>query len=496
MPGLFGPVAADGGPGSIWKIDGRSGHVTLFANVLLDGRPNSGPALGGLVFEPYSRQLLVSDRETGMIHRFGLDGVDRGHLDHGAQVLPAIGLPAVAFDRSKRLDLQNPAFVSANPSTWAYAPDDRRVFGLGVRGSRLFYAVAAGRRVWSIAILPDGSFGTDVRLEFELGSGKPGTEVSKILFDDDGRMLLAQRGAPTGTYDYGALATEASGGVIRLRPKLSGFDRTPGLWEIDGDYAVGFPPDFQNGNGGAAIGYGYDAIGNINTSVCGGWLWSSGERLRMSPDPAIARLLLPGGGLAIHGLQGNASQLLRPLNAPPFTSYFINGYPTGEQPAWSAHAGDLAIWRVCPRAEFYPLFWGLVADYVTDFCPAGYASIRDRCVPTSCKPGELYRDGKCVPQLCPPDRRNTLRSECCPEGSVWQERACRPRNPKGPDLTIVKEIANCRGSGPCGFKITVTNNGPGQLYRPAGRRRHPKPRHHYRHNGTRRLELRTRGAAG
>ena len=88
MPGLFGPVLADGGPGSIWKIDGRNGAVSLFANVTLGGVPNSGPALGGLAFDPASRQLFVADRDTGMIHRFTLDGVERGRFDHGTQALP------------------------------------------------------------------------------------------------------------------------------------------------------------------------------------------------------------------------------------------------------------------------------------------------------------------------------------------------------------------------------------------------------------------------
>src|ERR1700726_1612518 len=35
MPGLWGP---QGGPGSIWKIDGATGRVSLFANVTLNGR--------------------------------------------------------------------------------------------------------------------------------------------------------------------------------------------------------------------------------------------------------------------------------------------------------------------------------------------------------------------------------------------------------------------------------------------------------------------------
>ena len=88
MPGLFGPITLDGGPGSIWKINGSTGAVTLFANVMLGGVPNSGPALGALAFDPASRQLFVADRDTGMIHRFTLDGVERGRFDHGTQALP------------------------------------------------------------------------------------------------------------------------------------------------------------------------------------------------------------------------------------------------------------------------------------------------------------------------------------------------------------------------------------------------------------------------
>ena len=74
MAALFGPSAQGGGPGSIWRIDGVSGAVSLFANVTLNGVANSGPALGGLVFDAASNSLLVADRQTGMIHRFNLSG--------------------------------------------------------------------------------------------------------------------------------------------------------------------------------------------------------------------------------------------------------------------------------------------------------------------------------------------------------------------------------------------------------------------------------------
>jgi hypothetical protein len=47
MKGQFG-LDLQGGPGAIYKIDGRTGAVTLFANVTLNGVPNPGPGLGNL----------------------------------------------------------------------------------------------------------------------------------------------------------------------------------------------------------------------------------------------------------------------------------------------------------------------------------------------------------------------------------------------------------------------------------------------------------------
>ena len=181
--------------------------MALFANVLLNGVPNSGPALGGLAFDRASRQLFVADRDTGMIHRFTLDGVDRGYFDHGAQALAAAGLPPIAFDARKRLNIESATFDSGNPATWAYAPPARRVFGLAVNRGRLYYAVAAGLRIWSVSLLPDGSFGPDPRFEVTVPrTVSPSAEISEILFDDNGDMLVAERGAPSGAYDYKVLA--------------------------------------------------------------------------------------------------------------------------------------------------------------------------------------------------------------------------------------------------------------------------------------------------
>ena len=190
----------------------------MFANVLLDGRPNTGVALGGLVYDPTSRQFYVADRGSGIIHSFNLDGTETGRFDHGAQALGAIRLPPVTYDPNRRTSIQSPQFDSGNPPTWGYAPAERRVFGLAVHRGRLYYAVAAGPRVWSVSLAPDGAFGVDARLEIVVPPGAaPATEISKILFDDNGDMLLAERGAPTGAYHFRALRPHDTGRVLRFR---------------------------------------------------------------------------------------------------------------------------------------------------------------------------------------------------------------------------------------------------------------------------------------
>ncbi len=91
MRGQFG-LDLQGGAGAIYKIDGRTGAVTLFANVTLDGVPNPGPGLGNLAYDSTHKQLFVSDLYTGMIHRFDLDGKELSRYDHGVTGLGAANL--------------------------------------------------------------------------------------------------------------------------------------------------------------------------------------------------------------------------------------------------------------------------------------------------------------------------------------------------------------------------------------------------------------------
>jgi hypothetical protein len=356
MPGLWGS-AAGGGPGSIWKIDGVTGAVSLFANVKPYGRPNSGPALGGLAFDPETLSLYVADRETGFVHRFGMDGSERDRFDHGTTGRQAQGLPPVAFDPKAMLDITSRQFDSTEPATWNYAAPERRLFGLAVYKHRLYYAVAAGLQIWSVGLKPDGSFGNDATLEAAVPLGAGPTEISKIAFDEQGRMVLAERPAPTGAFDFEALTPQGIGRVLRYAN--TGTDPNAELnWQpVPDEYAIGFPLDLRNGNGGVDIGYPYKPNGDIDLQNCGGYLWSTGEQLRKSPDASLAARLRQSGPEIVDGLQGNGTWRIRRGDEPPLLSYFIDYDDRFDDVAARGHIGDVAIALVCTpeqRAQLLP----------------------------------------------------------------------------------------------------------------------------------------------
>jgi len=356
MSGLWGP---SGGPGSIWKIDGLTGAVSLFANVTLGGRVNSGAALGGLVFDPISQSLFVADRETGFIHRFGMNGGELGRYDHGDAGREAQGLPPAPWTSQAPLDITNAQFDSADPNTWNYAAPARRVFGLAVHQHRLYYAVADSLQVWSVGLNVDGSFGGDAVIELAVPPTAGPTEISKITFDEQGRMFVAERPAPSGAFDFEALAVPAIGRVLRYAVAGTMPDGRR-IWQPTPDeYAIGFPRDLRNGNGGVALGYRYDSRGNLLPGACGGFMWSTGEDLRDASDGALAARLTGAGPLDVDGLQGNETWRVRRNDEPPLASYFIDYDDRFDDAGARGHLGDIAIARSCPpplppRIQIYP----------------------------------------------------------------------------------------------------------------------------------------------
>ncbi len=447
MPGLWGP---QGGPGSIWKINTASGQASLLANVTFNGRPNSGAALGALAYDPGSKSLYASDRETGLIYQFDLSGNQRKTYDHGVTGRDAQGLPPVAWTASPGIDVTSPQFDSTQPGTWNYAPAERLIFGLAVYQNRLYYAVADGLQIWSVGLNSDGSFGTDAVIELAVPASAGPTEISKITFDEQGRMFLAERPAVTGAFDFEALAVPSIGRVLRYA-LIGTTGSGQRLWQQSPDeFAIGFPAQYRNDNGGVAIGYSYDANGNLNPGSCGGFMWSTGEDLRDSSDVVLAAQLSQSGEVNVTGLQGNGTWLAEPANAPPLQSYFVDYADEYPDPAARGHMGDIAIARQCaPRPAtvapppplptgFTPGPPGAPPACVHGHCPP---PPKPSCPPNQscgcmpwqicgpgghpvCPPNQVIRrsDNTCVPSC---ERPNVLiNGQCCTVGALAAGGAC------------------------------------------------------------------------
>lgn len=343
MQGQFGDNP-ESGPGSIWKVDGRTGEVTLFANVELNGIPNSGPALGNIAFDPVGRGLYVSDLQTGMIHSFDLLGKEIAVFDHGSTVKAASQLAPVAYDPASRVLITDPGFDANNPDTWGFAVPERRVWGLAVHDGRLFYAVAAGPEIWSVGIEKTGALAGDARLEFAVKAPND-DPISDITFDAEGAVFLAQRGLVAADYDYTHMAQPDRASLL----VYSGKKKDDGTYEWTpdpGEYPVGFAGENRKTNGGVALGYGYYPDGFVKYDACEKIVWSTGELLRVS-DQHSARLGDPG---IVTGLQGMDKKLVKPANVPPFQSYHIDYDDRYEDDMFHGHMGDVAIWSRCGAA--------------------------------------------------------------------------------------------------------------------------------------------------
>lgn len=346
MKGQFG-LDLGGGPGSIWKVDGLSGAVSLFTDVALDGKFNPGPGLGNIAYDAAHKQLFVSDAYTGMIHRFDLAGNDLGHFDHGLDGRPIEGLAPVAFDPNAPLDITGPFFDSENPDSWGYAPSERRVWGLVVHDGRLFYTVAAGPQVWSIGIAVDGSFDGDPRWELDVATDTGPFPVSDMTFSNAGAMILAQRAPVVASYDFSAFTEMTDPRVLVYWRESPDDPTTPSRWmSFPEEYAIGFPNNSRNTNGGVDLGYGYDETGVLNIGACETVLWNTGQKLR--DDAALAVRLRPGGPLLIDGLQASPADQVREANTPPWLSYFVDYDEMYEDVTAVGHMGSVrTVKRPC-----------------------------------------------------------------------------------------------------------------------------------------------------
>jgi hypothetical protein len=338
MPGMFGR----GGPGAIYKLDAANGYQPqLFSVIRLNDRQNTGAALGNIAYDRWNKQLLVSDLETGMIHRISLEGRDLGSYDHGiqgranfvdAQTGAPQSLAPIAFNPASQARVADcEGRFDTTPECWNIAESGRRVWGLGVwRGpngeTRLYYAVASSpdlggsdwnslpddekrNTLWSVRLGPDGGFDVaGVRREFALpdffsnpadiaraGYSRPVSDITFPACSGRPIMLVAERGGlrNLGLGQENAFATPHESRTIRYELDQSGNWRAVGRYDV-GMYdrsKEGAPFINANCAGGASFGPGYTQDGRAS-GPSDGFVWISGDTL-CSPDGPCN----PAGGI-------------------------------------------------------------------------------------------------------------------------------------------------------------------------------------------------------
>ncbi|MEP5155325.1 hypothetical protein [Planktotalea sp.] len=345
----FGPTPASG-PGSVYKVDGRTGQVSLLANIELDGVPNSAAGLGNIAFDAAHKVLFISDLDTGVIHRLSLDGEELETFDHGMNGRPNEQLEPSLHDAENRADITSGDFDPDLPDTWGFADEKRRVWGLAVRGGRLFYAVATGKTeqpdIWSIGLHEKtGVFLEDARWEVSLPERFEPFDISDLDFTASGSLVVAQRATPLAPFDYNEMTQMGQVAVTRFvledpdDPKSA---LTPSDWvEEPIDYSIGFQGTHTNANGGVALGPNYTVRGSLEPRDCKGTLWATGDALR--DEPTLESALELGGALTVHGAQAQPVMMDARENTPPWVSYFHDFDGVYDETVRSGHMGDVEV---------------------------------------------------------------------------------------------------------------------------------------------------------
>ena len=120
---LIGQVFG-GGPGAIYRIDGITGAITVFATLpnFPDGSispPENMPGLGNITYDCRFKQFFVTNMENGKIYRIKPVGVNG-----------PTGTVQQVFDP-----------LSPDNGSPGFAPLGERLWGVQVHGDRVFYSV-------------------------------------------------------------------------------------------------------------------------------------------------------------------------------------------------------------------------------------------------------------------------------------------------------------------------------------------------------------------
>lgn len=319
---LGSPEVGPAGRGGVYKLDGRTGEISIFARL-----PNTGPALGNICYDREHRQFFVTNFEDGKIYRLSPAGTVLSTFDFYA---PDDGAPGIT-------------------------PLGERAWGVAVYANRLYYGVwwadfnqvvqPRGNEIRSVGLSEEGEFLNDDRNEFDVPSlgGIGGiAAISDIAFSTDGRMVIAERSMRS---DLAPIAH-----LSRIRE----YGGVPGNWVHVQDFQIGnlfmtSPELHANAAGGVDFGYGaYDAAGDRSTG-CDEAIWATGDALRFAqfnPDGTFDYVY----GLARIPASGNSPQDVTS------TSYYIDLDGNTTQAAKTL-IGDVEVLR-------YSCYPPETADYI------------------------------------------------------------------------------------------------------------------------------------
>lgn len=255
-------------PGAVYRIDGITGDVSLFADL-----PNSGPALGNIDYAAGLDLFYVSNFEDGSVYVLDRDGNLLGTYDP---------VP---------LDFINNYQLQTDDGSPGFAPRGERIWGLAYNAveGRLYYSLwvedggqgssATANVIRSVAI--DGATGlpdpTSDRHEIEVPGyistwSNPVSDLSFSIAGD--RMYLAER---VMLADFMPLIYSWTSWAHTARVLLyeggssAGWEQLPVLYRL-GEWSGG-----QNSTGG--VDFGYRAFENGAPVDCDSAVWMTGDNL-------------------------------------------------------------------------------------------------------------------------------------------------------------------------------------------------------------------------
>jgi hypothetical protein len=301
-------LPSGGSPGSIYRIDGTNGSISLFATLpnFADPSVSAGsnlPGLGNISYDCDHDQFFVTNLEDGKIYRL--------KSFNALNASPATLLNA--FD---------PGTPDPGVTSPGWAPLTERLWGVQWHANRVYYSVWAtdfgsppnANTIRSVGLDASGDFvwwndQQEIVVPSFPGAGGRSAPVSDISFGPTGRMLLGERG-------MGNLANPAdsptSPSPHRARV-LEYYCDTPaggtgGQWVTGYNFAIGQINTQTNASGGVDYDFApYDGpVGGPGLGGSQGRVWATADAIHLTipyPDQIYGlQGLRPTGGSILNSL--------------------------------------------------------------------------------------------------------------------------------------------------------------------------------------------------